>query len=153
MQNLKIRINSQEDPEPSVYPRALSLFNTKISPFSPSKVSELSLSEEETSYLFKNFKLMQESNLRTKLQSRKCFEVDLSSIRSSPEKEVVKNIKELKGQISTLANKFSHHQEDIKSLEAENVYLKNRIITLQDNLINLSESSQQEKSKCTCYVF
>ena len=140
----------REDFDSPVIPSSISLVNNKISPYSVSKFSEISISEEDTSHIFKNHEN------RMCIQQRQDppkFEIDLSSIHSSPTKSFSTHITELKYQIVKLANKFSNHQSDLNTLTGENIQLQSRIIKLQESIISLTENSMQDKSKCNCNLF
>ena len=136
--------------ESPIKKKSASLGINKVSSFSTSKISELSISEEETSYILKNHQV--------KTNTQNChdlpkFEIDLSSIHSSPQKIISNHLIELKSQIFTLTNKFCNHEHDAKLLAQENIRLKNQLVTLQENVIILKENSLQEKCKCKCNVF
>lgn len=124
-----------------------SILHPKRCPCSPSKESDISLSGEETSYLFSHRPQKQFTFPQNKL------DFDLSSIESSPTKQINQNLANLKTQILNLTKKFSNHQEDVKELTGENAMLRSKIIKLQENLIAICEMNAQNRSKCSCSVF
>jgi glycerol dehydrogenase-like iron-containing ADH family enzyme len=148
MQDFKTRKSSeQEDLEFPMFPQSVSLMNHKICPFSPSKVSELTISEEETSYTLKANQLVFHQRAPEK------FILDISSIQSSPQKLLNQHMADLKSKLFNLADKFANHQNDVKEFENENIKLKNTIIKLQESLLVVTELSLQERSKCkTCVI-
>lgn len=138
----------QDDLESPQTIKSSSLMNFKVCPFSPSKISELSAHEEETSTLF-NQSPIRKISLFKQIQKT---DSDYDQNSPSPNSGLVKQLVELKDQILNLKVKFSNHQEDIGGLVGENMYLKSKIIQLQENLLNMSEMSTQNKSKCTCII-
>jgi predicted RNase H-like nuclease (RuvC/YqgF family) len=140
---------SQEESESPVALKSLSQMNLKICQFSPSKISELSENEEETSSIFKQSPIKkihlfkQFSNLDSEQDSN----------FSSPNRMLIKQLVELKDQILNLKQKFSYHQEEVGELVGENLTLKNKIIQLQENLLNASEVTVQNKARCNCILF
>jgi chromosome segregation ATPase len=149
MQDLHIRrLYEREDQESPMIPCSVSLMTHKICPFSPSKISEISGSEEETS-MFKT----PTSQKFIAARQRPKLELDISSIRATPNKNIASHLLEIKAQLFNLSNKFTDHQQDIKELVTEGHDLKSRIIQLQESLISINETSLQEKSKCKCSIF
>ena len=141
--------HSQEESESPINLKSLSLMNFKICPFSPSKISELSENEEETSSIFKQSPIK-------KIQLFKQFsnlDSEIDSNFSSPNRILIKQLVELKDQILNLKQKFSNHQEEVGELVGENICLKNKIIRLQENLLNVSEISNQSRARCNCILF
>jgi len=128
--------------------KSSSLMNFKVCPFSPSKISELSAHEEETSTLF-NQSPIRKISLFNQIQKT---DSDIDPNSPSPNPGLVNQLIDLKNQILNLKVKFSNHQEDIGGLVGENMYLKSKIIQLQENLLNMSEMSSQNKSKCSCII-
>lgn len=150
MRNLGIQKSYKpEDTDSPGIPQANSLFNLKISPFSPSRISELSISEEETSYFLKNPKLKYQQSPK---QNIFAFGTDLSSIHSSPQKNFTAHVNELKNQIITLTKKLSNHQREVEKLSVENGVLISRIGKLRAKNPFDSEVVQKN-SHCNCSIF
>ena len=129
---------------------------SKISTNQANPQSDSLFSSEETSPLFTPNSLNKVSNSNQRkvsiLTTSNKFDLDLSSIQSSPTKLLTQNLSDLKLQILNLTQKFSNHQQDVKDLTGENVMLKTRIINLQENLLHICELNTQNKSMCSCSV-
>ena len=148
MQDLITRKSlDREDLDSPMIPQSISLMNHKICPFSPSKVSEFTISEEETSYALKTNQLIHRQKAPEK------FILDISSIQSSPQKLLTQHMADLKSKLFSLTDRFKTHQNDVKEFESDNIKLKNTIIKLQESFLVVSELSLQAKSKCkTCVI-
>lgn len=149
MQDIRrLNSNTQDSFESPQTIKSSSLMNFKVCPFSPSKISELSAHEEETSSLFNQSPIKKISLFK---QSQKP-DSETDSNSASPNIVLIKQLVDLKDQILNLKIKFSNHQQDIGGLVGENMFLKNKIIQLQENLLNKSELSTQNRAKCSCII-